>query len=178
MLVAGTLATGATMVAAAVVAWRQRLAVQGSVLGATAFRLPRWPMAMRQTWQPMDPGPKQAFSSPRGSGVVRAMNSLIGACFGGRTETAEVRVRDVSASGRAVAAVIIGSAIRGDLTRRVRCKNCFVDEPVTQSGNAILACGISEITKGALWCKINGRESLFCLAFYIAIRKSEGSLCE
>ena len=47
VLVAGTLATGATMVAAAVVAWRQQLAVQGSVLGATAFRRPQWPTAMR-----------------------------------------------------------------------------------------------------------------------------------
>ena len=47
VLVAGTLATGATMMAAAVVAWRQQLAVQGSVLGATAFRRPQWPTAMR-----------------------------------------------------------------------------------------------------------------------------------
>ena len=127
MLVAGTLATGATMVAAAVVAWRQRLAVQGSVLGATAFRLPRWPMAMRQTWQSTDPGPKQAFPRPRGSGVVRAVNPLLGAYLAGESNTAKVRMRDVSASGRAVAAVIIGSAIGGGATRRVVVKMSVVN---------------------------------------------------
>ena len=127
VLVAGTLATGATMVAAAVVAWRQRLAVQGSVLGATAFRLPRWPMAMGQTWQSTDPGPKQAFPRPRGRGGVRAVNPLLGALFGGRTGHRRSTVRDVSASGRAVAAVIIGSAIGGGATHRVVVKMSVVN---------------------------------------------------
>ena len=115
------------------VAWRQRLAVQGSVLGATAFRLPRWPMAMRQTWQSTDPGPKQAFPRPRGRGGVRAVNPLLGALFGGRTGHRRSTVRDVSASGRAVAAVIIGSAIGGGATRRVRCK-MVVGAPQNQRG--------------------------------------------
>ena len=61
------------------------------------------------------------------------MNPLLGAYLAGEPDTAEVRVRDVSASGRAVAAVIIGSAIGGGATRRVRCK-MVVGAPQNQRG--------------------------------------------
>ena len=139
VLVAGALAMGATMVAPAVVAWRQQLAVQGSVLGATAFRRPRSPMAMRQTSHTTDLAEKQEFPYPRGSGCVRGVNPLLGAYLAGESNTAEVRMRDVSASTRVVAAVIIGTAVGGGTTRRVRCK-IVVGEPVNRPG-AMLACG-------------------------------------
>ena len=139
LLVAGALAMGATMVAPAVVAWRQQLAVQGSVLGATAFRRPRSPMAMRQTWHTTDLAKKQEFPCPQLSGCVRGVNPLLGAYLAGESNTAEVRMRDVSARTRAVAVVIIGTAIGGGTTRRVRCK-IVVGEPVNRPG-AMLACG-------------------------------------
>ena len=55
------------------------------------------------------------------------MNPLLGTYLAGEPDTAEVRVRDVSASGRAVAAVIIGSAIGGGATRRVVVKMSVVN---------------------------------------------------
>ena len=70
---------------------------------------------------------------------MRAVNPLLGAYLAGESNTAEVRMRDVSASTRAVAVVIIGTAIGGGTTRRVRCK-IVVGEPVNRPG-AMLACG-------------------------------------